>query len=49
MRRDRVLSVDVRDQDTWDMVYYLEFVKEKKIKKKNEQHSEDRKEPHKEK
>ena len=41
--RDRVLSVDVRDQDTWDMVYYLKFMKKKK---KDEQHSENRKDPH---
>lgn len=43
MGRDRVLSVDVGDQDTWDMIYYHEFVKrKKKMKKKDERESESR-------
>jgi hypothetical protein len=32
MERDRKLTLDLKDQDTWDVIYFLEFMDEKRRK-----------------
>jgi len=34
VERNRVLSVDVKDYDTWDMIYFFEYVKKRRKKRK---------------
>jgi len=33
MERDRKLTLDLKDQDTWDMIYFLEFMDKKRCRK----------------
>ena len=34
VKRDGVLSVDVRDYDTWDMIFFFEYVEKRRRKKR---------------
>ena len=33
MKMNRKLTLDLKDQDTWDMIYFLEFMDKKRCSK----------------